>query len=140
MGRNRRANAPTAITDKAANPTQPVNYDSATPKFCLAHIVRGTCCVDCLDQAGRAAFAATLQKLASLTWRDIMQAPRKGSGTEWITRESIRPRIPDRFQDAPKFMALRYAGKLPMVGVRDRDVFHVLWIERVFNDVYDHGS
>jgi len=35
-------------------------------------------------------------------------------------------------------MAFRYMGKLPMLGVRVREVFHLLWVERQFGDVYDH--
>lgn len=35
-------------------------------------------------------------------------------------------------------MAFRYHGKRPMLGVRINEVFHVLWIERQFGDVYAH--
>jgi hypothetical protein len=34
----------------------------------------------------------------------------------------------------------RYDGRLPMGGIRVRDIYHVLWIEPEFGRLYDHGS
>jgi hypothetical protein len=75
-----------------------------------------------------------------MRWIDIHQSGRHAAGTESIQAEQIKAPIPTKFADQEKFMAFRYFGKLPMVGVRIRDVFHVLWIERQFGDVYDHGD
>jgi hypothetical protein len=36
-------------------------------------------------------------------------------------------------------MVFRYHGKLPMAGVRVRDVYHVLWIEPGFGQFYAHA-
>jgi hypothetical protein len=33
----------------------------------------------------------------------------------------------------------RCSGRLPMAGVRSGDVFHIVWIEARFNELYDHG-
>jgi len=47
--------------------------------------------------------------------------------------------MPTGFEDAEQFLVLRYSGKLPMAGVRVRDVYHILWIEPNFGHLYDHG-
>lgn len=54
------------------------------------------------------------------------------------TPTQIKAPIPPKFQDADKFVAFRYQGKLPMAGIRINDVYHVLWIEPEFNQLYDH--
>jgi hypothetical protein len=46
----------------------------------------------------------------------------------------------DKYGDAKEFLVMRYDGLRPMVGIRSNDVFHVLWIENEFGDLYDHGS
>lgn len=115
------------------------NFDEMTPRFCLRHLVAGFD-VNALDKDGRAAFATTLANRAQMTWREIKQAGRHKAGTELIPAAKIQESIPERFSDAEKFMVFRYNGKLPMVGVRAGDTFHVLWLAASFNDVYDHGS
>lgn len=119
-------------------PAAPPDYDDVSPKFCL-NFLRDGFDVHALDPAGQAAFAKTLQKLASSKWKDLITAPRHGQGTELIPASQIKAPIPPQFQDQPKFMVFRYDGKLPMAGVRVRDVFHVLWIEPEFGRLYDHG-
>jgi hypothetical protein len=58
---------------------------------------------------------------------------------EEIPSRSIKPSVPTQFQDRDNFLVFRYDGTLPMVGVRMGDDFHVLWIERQYGEVYDHG-
>jgi hypothetical protein len=120
-------------------PPPPPNYDKSTPKFCLRHL-HSDHDVGCLDQEHRAGFAMSLQSRARMTWQEIRQASRHGLGTERIPRAQIHPPIPDDFQDQESFTVLRYHGLLPMVGTRSKDVFHILWIEAKFGDVYDHGD
>lgn len=120
-------------------PEEPPDYDEETPKFCLHHL-DSEYDVNNLDQEKQAAFAATLQKLCSLRWKQIITAPRHGNGAEFMPKSSIKARIPAKFQDVDRFLVLRYHAKRPMVGTRVKDVFHVLWIEREFNELYSHGS
>jgi hypothetical protein len=119
-------------------PAKPVNYDDETPKFCL-HFLRGDFDVHALDAAGQAAFAKALRKLSESQWKQLIVAPRHGHGSERIPREQIKAPIPPRFQDQDKFLGFRYSGLHPMAGVRVDDVYHVLWIERQFGELYDHG-
>jgi hypothetical protein len=116
----------------------PVSHDGESPKFCL-HFLRGDFDVHSLNSEKQAAFAKTLQKLASSTWADIKRAPRHGQGTELIPARDLKAPIPPQFRDEPKFMMFRYHGNLPMGGVRVRDVYHVLWIEPEFGKLYSHS-
>jgi len=74
-----------------------------------------------------------------MTWKQIKLADRHGLGSELVPAAQIRPSVPAAFEDREKFLVLRYNGTLPMVGVRAEDTFHILWIERNYGDVYDHG-
>jgi len=47
--------------------------------------------------------------------------------------------MPRAFSDETKVMAFRYKDKLPMVGVRVDDVYHILAVERQYNELYNHG-
>lgn len=135
----RRSKAPKA--KRSVKPLEVVapapDYDEATPKFCLHH-VHAEHCVTELAEKQRADFAVAVQKRCEMTWRDIKLASRHGFGSELIDAGAIKPGIPRAFEDTDKFTVLRYSGKLPMVGVRVQDVFHVLWIERHYGEVYDH--
>lgn len=133
-----RGERPPRSAGRVPEPPPPPNYDDETPKFCLHHVCDGFD-VHALDQACQAAFARTLQKLGGSKWKDLKLAPRHGQGFEFIPANQIKARVPDSFVDEPRFMVFRYHGRLPMGGVRIRDVYHVLWIERTFGELYDHG-
>jgi hypothetical protein len=122
-----------------AAPLVPLDDNSTTPKFCLAHLVSGYN-LDPLDKSAQAAFAIALQKRSSLTWGEIMRVDRHGLGYEFLSADKFKCAPPHRFEGTEKFMVFRYCGILPMAGVRIRDTFHVLWIERQFGELYDHGS
>jgi hypothetical protein len=122
-----------------AEPPPPADYNSRTPKFCL-HFLRGPFDVGALDAEKRAAFAQTLQRLASSRWQDLITAPRHGQGSELIPRGAIRAPVPPQFEGEDRFMVFRYSGMHPMAGIRIQDVYHVLWIEPEMGDLYDHGS
>jgi hypothetical protein len=136
MARNR-GTRPEPSQRALAVPTQPASHDSESPKFCL-HFLHRDFDVNSLGPEKQAAFAKTLQKLASSVWADIKRAPRHGQGTELLPARDLKAPIPARFQDQDKFMVFRYHGKLPMAGVRVADVYHVLWIEPEFGKLYNH--
>lgn len=119
-------------------PAQPVNYDDATPKFCLGFL-QSVCNVSNLAQEQQASFAVTLQEQAKATWKELTLRGRHAGGLEHFPASQIKKQIPDRFSDEKKFSVFRYIDdNRPMIGVRVRDVFHILWIEKDFGDVYDH--
>jgi hypothetical protein len=117
--------------------TKPPDYNDRTPRFCLNFMQPGYAVKD-LPANLRAEFAMALATRSQMTWNQITLADRHGLGTEWIAANAIKPTIPEAFQDNNRFLSLRYAGKLPMVGARTTDTFHVLWIEKAFGAVYDH--
>lgn len=107
-------------------------------KFCLNHMQSGFSVED-LAKDARAEFAMALYKRRGMTWTEIQQAPKLGLGSEKMPAASIRATIPRAFSDVEDFLVLRYSGKLPMAGVRVGDVFHIVWLEPQFGDLYDHG-
>jgi len=121
-----------------AQPDKPPDYNNETPKFCL-HFLRAGFDVHALDAAGQAAFAKTLQKLASSRWKDLITAPRHGQGSEFLPSGQIKAPIPAQFLDEDRFLVFRYHGLLPMAGVRVRDILHILWVEAAFGQLYDHS-
>lgn len=118
---------------------QPKSYDREHPTFCLRYLQPGFD-LNALDKDARAAFAMTLQKLASLTWGELRGQHKHKLGYEMLPANKFKASAPRGFDDAPQFMVFRYHGKLPMAGVRVNEVFHVLWIERHFRELYDHGG
>jgi hypothetical protein len=135
-----RAGRPNSSSESLQPPSAPRDYNQASPVFCLHHLVSGYDVQALNDKDSQAQLALTLHKCAQMRWQDIGQASRKGAGTELIPKGQIRAPIPPKFSDQERFMAFRYKGKLPMLGVRINEVFHVLWVERQFGDVYDHGG
>jgi hypothetical protein len=117
----------------------PRSHDGETPKFCLRYLA-GDFDLLRLPQKQQAAFATTPQKLAQIEWRTITTSSRHGSGSEFIPRQQVGLAVPVRFEDTQRFIALRYDGKLPMLGVCVEAVFHVRWIAANFDELYSHGS
>lgn len=138
MAKNRGRRPTSQNSTKLAQLPSQINYDQQTPKFCLRHLCQDFD-VHALTNDKRADFAVALQCRATMTWRQIIMAGRHGLGSENIPRRQIRASIPAAFEDAEQFLVLRYSGMLPMVGVRVQDVFHILWIESKFGDLYNHG-
>jgi hypothetical protein len=73
-----------------------------------------------------------------MTWNQIDSAPRHGSGYEKIARRSFNVSIPKHIAEDRDLIAFRFFAMAPMVGYRDKAVFHVIWLDIDF-DVYDHG-
>lgn len=109
------------------------NPDSLTPKFCLS-MMRGGGCLTCCTKDEQAAFADTLRRLSNLTWGQIRQAPRHGLGYEKITKIDFT--LPPQVTEDVTMIAFRFFGKAAMLGYRNQDVLHILWLDRTFT-AYD---
>lgn len=125
-------------TPRLTEPQAPPDYNKETLKFCLRHLQRNFD-VECLTQEAQAAFAVALQKRAAMTWLEITMANRHGLGSELMRVDQLKPSMPRVFEDVGKVTVIRYFGSLPMAGVRINDVFHILWLEPAFGDLYDHN-
>jgi hypothetical protein len=139
MGKANHGQKPPRPAGKVPEAPVQVNYDEETPKFCLRYL-RPHFDVHALTDQRKAAFAKTLQKLSALTWKQLLAAPRHGQGFELLPVSQIKPTLPPQFDGQAKVMVFRYDGRLPMAGIRANDIYHVLWIEPEFNQLYDHDS
>ena len=86
-------------------------------------------------------FLMRLRKLAELGWKEIMKSDRHSFGTEFIPVGQFKPQkeVPIITEDVNKLMVFRSAGDNRIfAGVRDGDVFQIVFIETKFGDVYKH--
>ena len=110
---------------------------SQYPVFSLRHLQPGFSLREC-DTNQKAALAEKMHQLSQMTWIEIINAPRHGSGSEKIARLAIQAPVPAFISDDVNFLAIRFYGNAPMVGYRDGATFHILWLDRAFR-LYDHG-
>ena len=107
------------------------------PIFCFKHLHEDHNLDKCVD-AEKKSLMEKIVKLSQLSWNDIQNAPRHGLGSEKIKIASIKPSCPSFITDDVDFLlALRFDGKKPILGHRDRFIFHVIFIDRDFS-VYNH--
>lgn len=107
------------------------------PIFCFKHLHKNHDLDKC-DDPEKKSLMEKVVKLSQLSWQDIQNAPRHGLGTEKIAISSIKPKCPPFItEDVSFLLALRFDGKKPILGHRNRFVFHVIFIDRDFT-VYNH--
>jgi hypothetical protein len=116
---------------------QKISPEQQKPIFSLYYLQKSHCLSDC-DREQKSAFADTLHKLSQLTWNQIISSPRHGAGCERIAQDAIRVPIPSHLQSDVNLLAFRFCAKAPMVGYREGNIFHVVWLDRAFT-LYDHG-
>lgn len=116
---------------------QDIPIEKQKPVFSL-HYLNKDFCLSCCTNEQKAAFADSIHRLSQLTWNEIICSHRHGLGYEKISRDSIRSGIPNHITEEVNFIAFRFCGKAPMVGYRDENVFHVIWLDRAFT-LYKHN-
>ena len=86
-------------------------------------------------------FIFRLRKLAELGWKGIGKADRHGFGTEKIPVKSLKPNLPDFItDDVEELTVFRASGNnLPFLGIRKANIFHIVFVETNFGDIYNHG-
>lgn len=111
--------------------------ESSHPIFSL-HYLDPDYCISKCERDEKVALIDKLRELSQLTWRQLELASRHGLGYEFITRSAIRGRVPEHFtEDVDRFIAFRFDGMKPMVGHREKEIFHLIWVDRGFS-LYDH--
>lgn len=113
------------------------NTDQKCPVFSFEYLQSSYCITNC-NSDEKAAFAERMRLLSQLTWAEIKCAPRHGLGVEKISQGAINASIPSHLTADVVLIAFRFSGKAPMVGHREKRIFHVLWFDRAFT-LYDHG-
>lgn len=85
-------------------------------------------------------FLIRLKKLSELGWKEIAKSDRKSYGTENIPLAQIHPSKPSFLTpDVNELICFRANGdNRPFLGFRNGNIFHVIFIEANFNDIYDH--
>lgn len=94
---------------------------------------------DCKDYKFYHDYIFRLQKLSILGWKEIQKSDRHSFGTEIIAHDMIKPDLPRHITPEVTLYAMRANGNnLPFIGYREGKVFHVIFIETNFGDIYDH--
>ncbi|MDY3124216.1 MAG: hypothetical protein SOW21_07570 [[Actinobacillus] rossii] len=116
------------------------NNDKKPPIFSF-HQIGKDYCLDSCQLEEKVALIETLHKLSQVTWQELRNSNRHGLGTEKIEHSSIKGCPVPNFiieQNIP-LLAFRFHGKKPMVGYRENQIYHILWLDRDFS-LYNHGS
>jgi len=82
-----------------------------------------------------------MQKLSELGWKGIRLSGRHQFGMEKIPIKQLRPKVLPRIvtPDVEELDVIRATGdNRPMVGLQEGKIFHVIFIEANFGDVYNH--
>ena len=107
------------------------------PIFCFRHLHPDHNLDGCTNDEKKS-LIEKIVKLSQLSWLDMQNTQRHGLGTEKILISSIKPKCPDFITDDVTYLlALRFDGRKPILGHRDRFVFHVIFIDNKFS-VYNH--
>ena len=85
-------------------------------------------------------FVERLVKLSDLSWVQINGAPRHGFGTEKMPLHKIKPCLPKFVSPDVKYLTVFRANgdNRPFLGLRIGNIFHIIFVEEKFNDIYDH--
>lgn len=95
------------------------------------------CLTQCTEHE-RAAFASRVREMSQLTWIQIKSSHRHGQGCEEIPQSKISgSKIPSEIKPDATLLSFRCVGTAPMVGFRDGQTFHILWIDRDYS-LYPH--
>ena len=115
------------------------NPDTQSPVFSFEKMQDGTgWSINCCDAENQAALSKQLFRLCQMKWREVIQAPRHGLGSEKIDVKSLKIPLPKSVTQDVTILALRYHGKRPMVGYREGRVFFILFLDHNFK-IYNHG-
>jgi hypothetical protein len=136
-GKSKRPQAKSA--NKIPDPVVPQSSNDLHPLFCFQYLCKGFR-IEELSKDQQAQLALSLGIIARYSWQDCTLASKHSQiGTELLGVECIkRDKVPE-FSEVSKYTVFRYTGaNHPMIGVRTGNVFHALWIEQEFGDVYDH--
>jgi len=129
LNKSKRVNANAAALNGSTNDKHPI--------FSLDKL-QGDYCISLCDQDHKVAFVNRLRILSKLTWQQITNAHKHKTGSETISRTSIKATIPSEITDDVTIIALRYNDKAPMVGYRENRIFHIVWIDQNFT-LYNHN-
>lgn len=138
MGKVKKRRGTPSARIRVRQPDRAVTTDAQKPIFSLRYVSRKFCITAC-EKIEKASFADTLYKLSQCTWGELKLTSSRGLGYEKIRRSAIRVEIAPQITDDVNFIAFRFYKNAPMVGYREREIFHIIWFDRRFS-LYKHGT
>lgn len=131
----KRIKPPKSDKEKIKNPLI-TDIETDYPIFCFRHL--------CINSKGDHKFyfnfIERLNKLSNLSWTVINASQRHGFGTEKLPVTQIKPTLPQFISpDVKELLVFRANGdNRPFLGLRNGKIFHIVFIEEKFGDVYNH--
>lgn len=120
----RRGTAPNRRADpKPTTDTDGITLLSGHPVLCLRHVQSGWGVGELTDAQCRE-FLVKWEKRAKLTWKQLVQHPRHGLGSELLPSSKFNPSPPQELA-RDRYMVFRHEGNHPFAGFRTGDTFHV---------------
>lgn len=108
------------------------------PLFSFRYL-QHTSYTECKDLTFFPNFMKRLGKLSELGWKGINTSQRHSFGMEKLPQEIIKPQMPSIVTPEVQLFAFRATGNnLPFIGFREGKIFHILYIETTFGDIYNH--
>lgn len=138
-GTNKSIKPPKVQSNRMVVEEKLLNYDEQYILFSLERVQEGgEFGFSTLQKEEKADFAETIFKRKNQSWKELKRQDRHALGFEKIAKESIKTSIPQFItEDSNFFLAFRFSGKKPMVGYRLKNIFYVLWFDRLFS-LYKH--
>ena len=111
------------------------------PIFCFKHLQNVSFC-DCKNHKFFHDFLLRLTTLSNLGWDGMRSSDKHAYGMGKIPNAKIFPSLPAFITpDVKDLTTIRANGNnLPFVGLQNEKIFHVIYIETKFGDIYDHGT
>ena len=110
------------------------------PVFCFKHLQ--DCSIkDCKNADFFKKFLFRLKKLCDLGWKEIRQSDRHSYGAERINIDQVNPTKKPSIltPDVEKLIVFRATGdNHAFLGIKKEPVFHVIYIEAEFGEIYRH--
>jgi hypothetical protein len=107
------------------------------PIFCFKHLHKDFNFDICTNEE-KCEFLNQISMLSKLTWQEIQTSHKHGLGSEKINIDSIIPSTPGFITpDVKHLLALRFSGKKPFLGIRNRFILHVIYVDPKM-EVYNH--
>ena len=111
------------------------------PLFCFKHLHTSISYNRCSNIKFFVDFLERLQKLSELGWEEIRKSHRHGFGMEKIPISNVKPQCPSFITpDVKELDVFRATGSNRVfIGIQHEDIFHIIFIESDFGDVYNHS-
>ena len=109
------------------------------PTFSFVHFSEGNYGLKDCNKEDFKNLIKKLKLLGSITWKEIESLPRHGLGYEKIKVSELKTALPSSVpKSIDKVYVFRYKGKAPMVGYREGNIFHVVFLDHNFS-LYKHN-